>query len=49
MNTNNTICEYAIEKLFLKPFGSLHFDEKKSIIEIGRPMPKLLYTKKKNY
>lgn len=51
MNTNNTICECAIEKLFLKPFSSLNFDEKKSIIELGRPTPKLpdLTTKSKNY
>lgn len=41
MNTNNAICECAIEKLFLKPFSSLNFDEKKSIIELGRPTPKL--------
>jgi hypothetical protein len=51
MNTNNTICECAIEKLFLKPFSSLNFDKKKSIIKSGRPTPKLsnLTTKSKNY
>lgn len=51
MNTNNTICECAIDKLFLKPFGSLNFDEKKSIINIGRPTAKLPYltAKSKNY
>jgi len=52
MNTNNTICECAIEKLFLKPFSSLNFGEKKIITVLGRPTPKLLpdlTTKSKNY
>jgi len=34
----NTVCECAIEKPFLKPFGSLNFDKKKtkSLIEVKR-------------
>ena len=44
-------CNCVIEKLLLKPFGSLRFDNKKNIIEEGIPTPKLpdLITKSKTY
>ena len=47
----NTVCECAIEKLFLKLFSSLNFNEKVSIIEVGRPTPNLPFSmiKSKNY
>jgi len=39
---NNTIiCGCTIEQLFLKPYGSMHYGEKKDIIETGRPTPEL--------
>ena len=47
----DTVCDCTFEKLLLKPFGSLNFDNKKRIIEVGKPTPKLPYlmTKSKNY
>lgn len=47
----NTACENTIEQLFLKPFGSLNFSKRESIIEIGRRTLKLPYLtiKSKNY
>jgi hypothetical protein len=37
MNTNNAICECAIEKLFLKPFSSLNFNKKNVLLSQEDP------------